>query len=441
MVSWERELGGPVDDFYSHVEQEALATASIAQVHRARTRDGDEVVLKIRKRGIEKLIEQDVHVLELLAEFLADWPDFRLFDPKGIVRLFERSIQRELNFDLERNHLRRMRENVGEDGDVYIPKVYPEYCRSGLLNIEYLAGRRLTSLREEPLSPEEGARRATQISICMLTQVFENGLYHADPHPGNFILMDDGRIGLIDFGSVGTCTPQLVDQLLLLLVALIRRDYPEIARWLMKRAGPTGELEGELLALELMDTLDAHYGLGIGDIRIGDLFNSLFSIVRQQGVSIPAPYVHVGRTFVILEGVVRLCSPELELVPAIQPYMNGVLRRRWSPERLLRDLRADASEILTAFRSYPSNLAEVFARAASGRFHVETSLSGLKKVEGRLEQASRRIPLAILVCGLLISSSIVLFSQAEADTNLQTILGAAGFVGGLLLAARLALRG
>jgi ubiquinone biosynthesis protein len=247
---------------------------------------------------------------------------------------------------------------------------------------------------------------------------------------------------LIDFGNVGKCTPEMTDNLLLLLVALIRRNYPEIARWLIKRSTkPPRDVDTEVLALELMDTLDPHYGIGISDIRIGGLFKSLFGIMVRHAISVPAPYVHVGRTFITLEGVVRLCSPGLELLPAIQPYMSGVLKRRWAPERLMRDVRSEATEVLAALRSYPSNLAEVLARAASGQLRVESSIPELESLERSIEQASSRIPLAILICGLVISSSILLFAQASSSGSLETILGACGFITGLLLAARMVFRG
>lgn len=436
----EEELQRDISSLFRSVNPAPLASASIAQVHRATTTQGEEVVLKVRKRGLNRLVQQDMQVLRLLAELLAGWPGVRLFDPEGIVRAFERSIQRELNFDYERSNLLRIRENLGSDATICVPRVFPELSTSRVLTMDYLPGEKLTHLRSKALEPETGKRIAVSIALCMLKQVFENGIYHADPHPGNFILMPDGRVGLIDFGNVGRFTEEMADDLFQLLVGLIRRNYRDVARWILKHGRPIHETDARTLALELMDTLDHYYGLKLEEIQIGGLFNSLFGMVLRHGISIPAQFVLVGRTFVALEGVVRLASPSLEILPVIQPYLLEVLKRRWSLDRVLRDVRGEASDILTAVRSYPANLAEVLSRAAEGRLSIEARVPEVAGLERRVDQAASRIQIALLVCGLLVSSAILLFQQAG-HGSLQTALGVMGFTGGLLLAVKLILRG
>jgi ubiquinone biosynthesis protein len=236
--------------------------------------------------------------------------------------------------------------------------------------MEHLEGEKLSHVRGR-LNPAAGKAHATSIALSILKQVFEDGIYHADPHPGNIILMPDGKVGLIDFGNVGRLTTEMVDDLLQLLVAILGRSYRDIAKWILGRGRPREEIDLHALALELMDALDAYYGLSLSEIRIGGLFTSLFGMVLRHGIGIPAPYALVGRTFVTLEGSLRLCSPDIELLPAIEPYMRDVAKRRWSPERLARDVRQELSEVVTAVRSYPTNLAEVLSRAAEGRLRVE----------------------------------------------------------------------
>jgi ubiquinone biosynthesis protein len=418
-----------------------LASASIAQVHRAVTAEGDQVVVKVRKKGLEKVVAQDLQVLYLLSDFLAGWRGMRLFDPEGVVRLFERSLQKELNFDAERNNIIRIRENLGGSSRVYVPQVFPHLSSSCVLTMEYLAGEKLGRLRAHPMDPERARELAMNIAVSMLRQVFEHGLYHADPHPGNFILMADGRVGLIDFGNVGRFTPEMADDILVLLLSLVRRDYREVARWILKRGRPRDDVDVPGLALELMDTLDHYYGLSLGEIQIGGLFNSIFGMVLRHGIAIPAQYVLVGRTFIALEGVVRLCSPSLELLAAIKPHMSELLRRRWAPERLFRDAREEVVDLLASLRSAPRNLSEALSRAAEGRIRIEAKISELGNLEKRLDQATSRIQLAILVCGLLISSAILLFQETASHGSLPNALGVAGFVTSLLLMLKLVLRG
>jgi ubiquinone biosynthesis protein len=426
---------------FASIDSEPLASASIAQVHRATTLGGEAVVVKVRKKGLERLVKQDLQVLALLAEFLSGWRGLRLFDTENVVRWFERSIQRELNFDYERYNILRIRKNLEEDSRLCIPRVYPQLSRRGVLTLEYLEGKKLTQVQSESLDPDRARQISTDIALCILKQVFEHGMYHADPHPGNIIIMPDGRVGLLDFGNVGRFNREMKEDLLQVLVALIRRNYRDVSRWVLKRGQPPKGVDVHGLALELMDTLDPYYGLSLEEIQLGGMFNSLFEIALRHDISIPAPYVHVGRTFVILEGVVRRCSPQMALIPAIQPYMAEVLQKRWSPDRLLRDLEGDLSDLFSALRSCPTNLAEVLGRAAEGRFRLEAGIPEVQKLGERLDQASHRVQLAVLSSGLLISSSILLFMQTADAWSLQKVLGIAGFVVGLLLMLRLWIRG
>ncbi|HVR76300.1 MAG TPA: AarF/UbiB family protein [Planctomycetota bacterium] len=437
----EEELGSPLERLFLRVDPVPLAAASIGQVHRATTLEGAEVVLKVRRHGLRRLVHQDLQVLRLLAEFVGGWAGMRLFDPEGIVRLFERTLERELNFDYERYNLLRMRENLGQDSTVCIPRVYPELSTTAVLTMEYLEGTKLTHYRTHAMDPVAGHQIAAKIALTLLKQVFEQGVYHADPHPGNFILMADGRMGLIDFGNVGKFTEEIADDFFELVLALVRRNYRQVARWILKRGRPHHEIDVPTLSLELMEALDQYYGLRLEEIQIGGLFNSLFGLALRQGIPIPAPYVMVSRSLVALEASVRICSPDLEILSTIQPYLAEVLRRRLSLGSVIRDARVEISDLLAALRSYPGNLAETLSRLAEGRLRIESHVPALSALERRIDQASSRIQLGLLVSGILISSALLLFRNTGGHESLQLALGVIGFVSAILLALKAAFRG
>jgi ubiquinone biosynthesis protein len=434
----EGELGGPIDQFFADFVEEPLATASIAQVHRAFTREGRPVVVKVRKQGLEKVVEQDLLVLGLLAEVMSEWPVFRFLDLQGVVRAFERAIRRELNFDYERFSVERIRENFRESQQIYIPMVYRELSKEGVLTLEFLEGARLSSLKREDLSGGRGEELASSITMALLKQIFEDGLYHADPHPGNFILMPGSRVGLIDFGNVGKFTPDMMDDLVYLLYHLVERDYRSIARLVLKIGRPGKEVDARSLALDLLDSLDQYYGHSVAEIHLGGLFQSLFSIAVRFGIVMPPQYVLLGRTLMTLEGVVRTLAPEIELLSHVQPYLQRVMRSRWGPERILKDVRSEAAEILQAVRSYPINLAEILQRVAEGRLRVESQLQNTERIERRLQEVATRIPLAILICGLLISSSLLLFSVSGG--SLRQVVAILGYVAALAIFLKMLLR-
>jgi len=437
----ESQLRGPLGQFFADFCREPLATASIAQVHRATTRSGDAVVVKVRKRGLEKVIEQDLLVLGLLAEVISEWPVFRFLDLQGVVRAFERAIRRELNFDHERLNIDRIRENLRESDHVYIPRVVRDCSTEGVLTMEFIPGVKLSSLRQEELAGPKGAEIAGRITIALFKQIFEDGVYHADPHPGNLILMPDGRVGLIDFGNVGKFTPDMMDDLVYLLYHLVERDYRAIARLVLRIGRSAKDVDPRLLALDLLDSLDHYYGHSVEEIQFGGLFQSLFGIAVRYGIVMPPQYVLLGRTLMTLEGVVRTLAPQLELLSRVRPYLEKVLRARWSPERVLKEFRSQAGEVIQAVRSYPVNLGEVLQRIAEGRLRVDSHLQNTERLERRIQELGTRIPLALLVCALLVSSSLLLFARREGGGgSIEQTLGMVGYVSALVLTLRMFLK-
>lgn len=441
LATLNQEFSGRLDALFQSVDPKPLAAASIAQVHRAVARSGEQVVVKVRKRGLERVVEQDLLVLGLLAEFLQGWPGLRLFNPEGIVRVFERSIRRELNFDYERSNLSRLRESLDADSTLRVPRPYPELSTSAVLTMEYLEGEQLSRLRQSELPPERREDIARRIAVAMFKQVFEVGFFHADPHPGNFLLMRDDEIGLIDLGNVGRVTPEIMDELVDLLVALVRRDYHRVARWILKQGQPMLDVSLEHLSMEVMDQLDHYYGLSLEEIRLGDLFNALFGMVLRYGISVPSQYVVVGRTFVTLEGTVRLCAPQLEVFAELQPYMLRVIAKRWAPSRLRREIEKQAVSLFTDLKSFPGNLAEALARAADGRLRIETHNPDLRRIEEKLDVMASKVPLALLIAALVLGASILLCLPGEDKGSLPGVLGISALALSGLLGLRFLLRG
>ncbi len=438
--SVEAELGAPLHEKFLTFDEEPLAAASIAQVHRATTRAGQLVVVKVRKHGLEKVIEQDLLVLNLLAQVMQEWPVFRTMDFEGVLKAFERAIRTELNFDIERHNVLRIRENFRNEAEICIPRIYRDLSSSGVLTLEYLPGEKLSTLFQKPLEGGRGKEMASRIAIALFKQIFEDGAYHADPHPGNFICMPDGRLGLIDFGSVGRFTPEMTDDLVLLLHHLIERNYRGIARLVLRIGRPVKDVDSRALALDLLDSLDVYHGHEVAEIQFGVLFRSLFSIAVRYGIVMPPQYVLLGRTLMTLEGVVRTIAPRLELLALVEPYLQKVMKARWAPGRIIKELESQAAELFQSLRSYPVNLAEILQRMAEGRLRVDSQLQNTERLERRIQEVATRIPLALLVCALLVSSSILLYSTGQEASSLKSTLGMIGYAGAFAIILRIFLK-
>ncbi|HET6982454.1 MAG TPA: AarF/UbiB family protein, partial [Myxococcaceae bacterium] len=232
----EAGLGRSPEDAFASIEREPLAAASIAQVHRATTRGGEPVVVKVQRPGIQTQIGSDLQVLRSLARLLeAVVEETGIYSPVGIVEEFDRAIREELDFVHEAENVRAFQETHRERKGVRIPRVHDELSSGTVLTLEYFGGVRLL---EAELSAERRAELARVVLDTAFRQLFEDGLFHADPHPGNFLLLPDGDIGLVDFGLVGRLTKQMREQLVILIVAVALKDSDSVARLLYRIGAP-----------------------------------------------------------------------------------------------------------------------------------------------------------------------------------------------------------
>ncbi len=427
-----QDLGKDLKALFRSFDEKPLASASIGQVHRAVTHLGEEVVVKVRKKGLQKTVEQDLQVLKLLVDVIEEWPYFKLHDLKGFLNQFERSIRGELDFTHELYNIRKMRELLSPQDPVKIPRVYDDYSSKRVLTMEFLPGKKLSEITDSDLSGGRGEVLAKRLAGAVIRQIFEDGVFHADLHPGNILMMPDGKVGLIDFGSIGKCTPGMMDDLLLLIYYLIRRDFPHIARLVLKVGRLQKDVDVQELTYDIMDTLDPYYGLSIQDIELTGVFNSFFTISMRHQITLPPQYVLLARTLVSLEGVVSSLAPDLEILAHLEPALVRVVRSRWAPSRIFKDVESSLAELFRSLKSAPLHLSEILKRAAEGHLKIDTTLRNTETLEKRLEFIGHRVPLAILIASTIIGSAMLL--QGDHIGTLQTFLGCFGFVASMLLA-------
>ena len=235
------------------------------------------------------------------------------------------------------------------------------------------------------------------------------------------------------------------DDLLLLLYHLVKRDYPQVTRMILKVGKAKKDVDSQQLMYDLMDSLDQYYGLSMEEIQLGGLINTLFSLSMRYQISLPPQYVMLGRTIMTLEGVVRTLAPRLEILSRVEPLLAKVVRSRYSPLRMLQEVESSLAELARSLQSAPIHLSEVLKRTAEGRLQLETRLRNHEKIEKNLELIGQRIPLAILGGSLLLTSAVLLTESAlgtgTSGSTLTTTLGVVGFIASLLLILRMVMRG
>ena len=405
----QRELGYPADELFAEFSEQPIAAASIAQVHRGKLRSGEEVVFKVRRPGITRVVETDIDVLMGLAYLIEQHvPTVALYDPVGLVKEFRRSITREMNFTREGHTVERFASNFADSTTVYIPKIFWDYSGEIVLTMEYVPGikiSQLEKLRAQGYDLKEIAKRGAD---AFLQQVLDYGLFHADPHPGNIFVLPDQIICMIDFGMVGRLGQDLKEQLLDLLQALLERDVDRIISQLLYSGELTDTADLKNLRRDLHDFIEDYYDLVLQDIKIGRLFSEFIEILTHHRIHFPPDYMMLAKALVVMEGVGRQLDPDFNMISHMRPYVQSLIVERFSPK----NISAQASRIAVAYASLAKNLPhdikEFLNRLNRNKFKIDLEHRGLEKLVTDLDRSSNRVSFSLVIGSLIVGSSLVM---------------------------------
>ena len=409
----ERELGASLSEVFQSFEEAPLASASVAQVHRARLRNGEdvaEVVVKVQRPEVQTVMARDVDLLYWLAKAIVrSMPESHLYRPVSLVEEFDRSVSAELDFSLEADNHERFTENFRNNPHAKFPKVYREASAKRVLTLEYLEGRKVDAAVCAGASGEIIAKRSVEIII---QQIFEDGFFHADPHPGNIIILgadEDPIIGMIDVGMVGRLAPKMRDRTIDLMLAAVREDYGGIADALFAIGRPQHKINRDAYDAEVATLAQRYLGKRLKDIELGPLLRDLIMGSRKFGVEIPAEFLMLGKSLMTVEGVGKEIYPELDLLEEVRPYFMKLFQQRYSPERMTQDALRGLRRLSVATSEVPMQLEEILEDLRSGAFTVRTQQTQLESAADRLGRRA----FSGLVVGSLIIAGAILLSQGS----------------------------
>ena len=421
----ERSLSVGAGELFESLEEVPLAAASIAQVHRAvlRTDEGpQEVVVKVQRPGVAETIASDLDLLHMLASLIERAiPETHLYSPVGLVRQFDRAIQEELDFSQEAENASRFARNFEGDPGIRFPKVYRAASSKRIITLEYFNGKKLERAIEAGASPQ----RIVKIALnAMVKQIFEDGFFHADPHPGNVIVLGEGDecvLGLIDLGMVGRLSPRLRDLTIDLMVAASRSDYEAIADALYAIGTPSRRVELTAFHADVAHLSERYLGRALKDIEASVFIRDLLQLSAKHGLEVPTDFVLVAKAMMTVEGIGKQIDPSLDLFAESRPLFLNLLRQRYSPERLGMQLLRRVERIGAMTSNLPQQLQDVLEDLRMGRLQVRTDDPEAGRASDRL---GRR-----LLTGLLVGSasigSVLLFTNGR-DNLATALIGFAG---------------
>lgn len=402
-----RELGQPLEKCFAELDETPLASASIAQVHGGRLPDGRPVIVKVKKPGIAQTIEVDLEILHDLAGIV----DERLGDPTfsavELVDEFQRSLRREMDFVREGRNAERFRRVFADSADVYIPEVFWDCSTESVLTLERVEGIKITNvaqLEERGIDRREVATRCARV---FMRQVLLEGFFHGDPHPGNILVGDDGRLILLDFGIVGRLSDKAMMDMANLFVGVTRMDSSAILRGLGSLGRVPYDVDEQLLRADTEDLVQRYYGLPLGQIEFGRVIRESVDVSRRHRIRFAADFSLLVKVVIAVEGIVQELDPTLNILTVAEPFARRLLAQRYDPRRLVAAGFDTSQQYLSLLGRLPRQLHTVLSQAENGELEIRFKHMGLDRLITRLDIASNRLAFSIITAALVVGSSMI----------------------------------
>lgn len=403
------ELGDSADQLFAEINPVPLAAASIAQVHRALLKTGEEVVIKIRRPGIVKIVESDINALMSLAG-LAErhLPGSEIYNPAAVVREFARTIRREMDFTREAHTIEKFRDNFIRTEWMYFPNVYWKQSSRGILTLEYVPGIKVSD-RDKLLDLGTDCKLiARRGADSFLEMVLHHGFFHGDLHPGNVLILPNNVICLLDYGIVGRLDVDLRTFLTDILSAIVNRDMDEVVSLLLFAGDISDNLDSRALKRDLSNFIDDYYEIPLKEIEVGKMLMEFIEIITLYNIRISSDLMLLAKSLVLIEGMGRALDPGFDMVEHLKPFIVKALRQKLSPLRISRDINQILSSYLNLARNIPRDLKEIINRINRNKFKIDLEHRGLDKFTADFDRSINRLSTSMILAATIIGSSIIM---------------------------------
>ena len=399
----------PLDEVFSFIDEEPLAAASLAQVHRAVLRDENvPVALKIRRPDIVRTVEIDLRILEGAVPYLVEHLEFaRIYDFSNLMKELKRSLLRELNFTLEARNMQIISKILADEKEVIIPQVYEEYTRPSVLTMDLVDGVRLKDLDPENLEERE---KLAKLGIRLVVkQVLENGFFHADPHPGNFLIVGEKEVCLLDWGVVGILPSEIRYELVELIAAIVKMEAEKVFDILLILTGANvSQINERLLLRDILEILHLYHSVTIGKLDLGQLLMDLNNMLRTHHIKLPSDLALMFKTMVTAEGTARQLYPELDVIKEIEPFITKLGMERWGPAQLWRRFTRQLGLYLKLQSSLPGAIQRILQKIEQGELNIKFRHENLSGLQKSIDHLSNRLSFSIILASLIIGSSMII---------------------------------
>ena len=398
----EAELHASVEAAFASFHAEPLACASIGQAHLATLQDGTEVVVKVRRPNVVEEMDQDFEIIRNFAARASRHSKAAArYDLVGLADEFVQTLQAQLDYLQEARNAEHFAANFEGDPSVQIPRVFWDLTTSRVITLERIRGMKVTdsaALDQAGLDRHDLAQRAAQIVAKM---VFEDGSFHADPHPGNFFIEPGGLVGIVDFGMVGTIDDPLREQLSRLLTGFLRQDPDRLTDAVLALGTSTEPVDRGRLREDLAGLLTQYYGRSIGEISLRSALGDVLGIVRRHGLGLPRDLALLLTVLLIAEGLVAVLDPDFRFAEALAPYARRQLLAQLTPASLRRRVEQFGTDLAELAVDFPGRLDRLLRSVESGGLEVRLRTDELEALLARAERVGNRVAASVLAAALI----------------------------------------
>jgi ubiquinone biosynthesis protein len=411
----ELELGKPLDQLFADIDETAMAAASVAQVHTAHLESGEKVAVKVIRPGIEKRIRKDIQVMYYFATRLErTFALGRIVGAVNLVKEFERTIFRELDMLIEAGNIERFTKNFEKVDEIHIPKVHWDFTSKSVLVMEHIDGIKMDhvdEIRRSGIDPEDVALIGLR---SFSRQLMAAGIFHADPHPGNTLVMRDGRVSLVDFGIVGYLDEETMLQVAHLFLGFAEHDYDMV----MEAFEAAGLVDPSIVDMksfreDLKEMAEPFYGRSLKTISVKDVYDQVMQLVFKYRLQVPRNLLLLLKTFIQTEALGKILGSEASLLEVTRPYAKKLLQRGYEAHKIAKNIGRDIKMFGGYLRQMPHLAHGVFKQIASEGPSVEVRHTGIDDTSQKLERGINRLTLGLVVAASLIAASLILNSTKK----------------------------
>jgi ubiquinone biosynthesis protein len=411
----EKELQRPLSAIFEHIDSQSMAAASVAQVHSARLRTGERVAVKVIRPGIDKRIRNDIQLMYYFADKIERRTELgRILGAVNLVKEFERTIFRELDMLVEAGNIERFAQSFADNQEIYIPKVHWLHTSKSVLVMEHIDGikmDRVEEIRRAGIDPQEVAMIGLR---SFSRQLMQSGIFHADPHPGNTIVMYDGRVGLVDFGIVGYLDEETMLQIAHVFLGFAEHDYDLV----IEAFEGAGLIRPDAMDLnsfrqDLKEISEPFYGRSLQTISVKDVYDQTMRLVYRYRIELPRNLLLLLKTFIQTEALGKILGSEASLLEVTRPYAKRLLERGYEAQKIFKNLGREARFMGVQLRTMPKLVHDLLRRLASGEHRLELSHTGLEHASDKFETGLNRLTIGIVIAASIIAASLILDSTQQ----------------------------